>query len=89
MMPAAFALYNKYAPVGQTPVLRVPLTRNHVSAIGGITPEGRIFMQMQEYAYRAEHVVEFLRMLLHKTSRLTHGRDAHNFYLLICFRQRA
>src|SRR2546426_6220966 len=45
------------APVGQTPVLRVPLTRDHLSAIGGITPEGRIFMQTQEQAYRAEHVV--------------------------------
>lgn len=36
-----------YAPRGQTPVLRVRMTRDHVSAIGGITPEGRIFMQMQ------------------------------------------
>jgi len=42
------------------------LTRDHLSAIGGITPEGRIFMQMQERAYRAEHVVEFLRLLLRK-----------------------
>ena len=59
-------LVRTYAPIGQTPILRVPLTRDHLSAIGGITPEGRIFMQTQEYAYRAEHVVEFLRMLLRK-----------------------
>ncbi len=57
-----------YAPVGQTPVLQVPLTRDHLSAIGGITPQGRIFMQMQEQAYRAHHVVEFLRLLLRKVS---------------------
>ena len=57
-----------YASVGQTPVLRVPLTRDHLWAIGGITPEGRIFMQMQEQASRAEHVVEFLRLLLRKVS---------------------
>jgi len=55
-----------YAPVGQTPVLRVPLTRDHLSAIGGITPQGRIFMQMQERAYCAEDVVAFLRLLLRK-----------------------
>jgi transposase len=59
-------LVRTYAPVGQTPILRVKLTRDHLSAIGGITPEGRIFMQTQEQAYRAEHVVEFLRMLLCK-----------------------
>ena len=47
------------APVGQTPILRVPLTRDHLSAIGGITPQGRLFMQTQERAYRAEDVVEF------------------------------
>ena len=59
-------LVRTYAPVGQTPILRVPLTRDHLSAIGGITPEGRIFMQMQERAYRAEDVVAFLRLLLRK-----------------------
>src|SRR6266704_1981163 len=26
-----------YAPVGQTPILKVPLTRDHLSAIGGLT----------------------------------------------------
>lgn len=35
-------LVRTYAPVGHTPVLRVPLTRDHLSAIGGITPDGRI-----------------------------------------------
>lgn len=55
-----------YAPYGQTPVLRVPLTRDHVSAIGAITPDGRLFMQMQDHAYDAEDVVRFLRLLLRK-----------------------
>lgn len=59
-------LVRTYAPVEQTPILHVPLTRDHLSAIGGITPDGRIFMQMQEHAYRAEHVVAFLQMLLRK-----------------------
>lgn len=55
-----------YAKIGQTPVLRVPLTRDHLSAIGGITPDGRLFMQMQERGYKAEDVIRFLRMLLRK-----------------------
>jgi transposase len=57
-----------YAPRSQTPVLRVKLTRDHLSAIGGITEKGRIFMQMQERAYCAEDVVRFLRLLLRKVS---------------------
>jgi len=55
-----------YALRGHTPVLRVKLTHDHLSAIGGITKTGRIFMQMQERAYKAEDVVRFLRMLLRK-----------------------
>jgi transposase len=55
-----------YAPRGQTPVLRVKLTRDHLAAIGGITPQGRLFMQMQERAYKAEDVVRFVQLLLRK-----------------------
>jgi len=55
-----------YAPRGQTPVLRVKLTRDHLSAIGGITPDGRLFMQTQDHAYDAQAVVRFLRLLLRK-----------------------
>jgi transposase len=47
-------------------VLRVKLTRDHLSAMGGITPKGRLFMQMQERAYKSEDVVRFLRMLVRK-----------------------
>ena len=66
-------LVRTYAPVGQTPILRVPLTRDHLSAIGGIPPEGRIFLQMQEYAYRLEQVVEFLGMRFAQDPRETAG----------------
>src|SRR5215469_6470711 len=55
-----------WAPKGQTPVLRVPLTRDHLSAISGITADGRLFMQTQDYAYRSPDVVRFLRVLLRK-----------------------
>ena len=55
-----------WAPVGQTPVLRVKLTRDHLSAISGITPDGRLCMQVQDHAYNSEDVVRFLRLLLRK-----------------------
>ena len=53
-----------YAPVGQTPVIREYLTRDHLSAISGITPEGKLYMMVQEQAYRGPDVVNFLRHLL-------------------------
>jgi transposase len=53
-----------YAPVGQTPILRVSMRREHVSAISGITMDGRLFTQSQERAYRSVDVVGFLEHLL-------------------------
>ncbi len=53
-----------YAPVGQTPILQVKLTHDHLSAIGGITPQGRIFMQVQDHSYKGPDVVRFLQLLL-------------------------
>jgi hypothetical protein len=55
-----------WAPRGQTPVLRVKLTRDHLSAISAITPQGRLVMQVQDHAYSSEDVVRFLRLLLRK-----------------------
>jgi transposase len=55
-----------WAPCGRTPVLRVPLTHDHLSAMSGITPDGRLFMQTQEQAYHSPEVVGFLRLLLRK-----------------------
>ncbi len=55
-----------YAPCGHTPVLRVKLTHDHLSAIGAITPDGRLVMQSQDHAYCAHDVVRFLRLLLRK-----------------------
>ena len=36
-----------WAPRGQTPLLRVKLTHDHLSAISGITPDGGLFMQVR------------------------------------------
>ncbi len=54
------------APRGQTPVLRVKLTRDHLSAISGITLDGRLFMQVRPASYDAVAVVAFLQVLLRK-----------------------
>lgn len=55
-----------WAPCGQTPLLQVLLTHDHLAAISGITPDGRLFMQTQERAYHSDDVVRFLRVLLRK-----------------------
>lgn len=47
-------------------MLRVPLTHDHLAAISGITPDGRLFMQTQDHAYHSDDVVRFLRLLLRK-----------------------
>ena len=53
-----------YAPRGQTPILRVPLTRDHLSAISAITPAGKLYMMVQDCAFRGPTIVRFLRHLL-------------------------
>jgi transposase len=55
-----------WAPKGETPVLRVKLTHDHLSAISGITLDGRLFMQVREDAFDTEGVVGFLRVLRRK-----------------------
>lgn len=57
-----------WAPRGQTPVLRVPLTRDHLSSISGITADGHLFLQVRPASYDATGVVSFLRVLMRKIS---------------------
>ena len=52
-----------YVPVGQTPIIRAPLSRDHLSARGGITPEGKLCLMVQERAYQGIDVVGFLKHL--------------------------
>ena len=44
--------------------MRTPLTRDHLSAISAVTPEGRLFTHVQEKAFRGPAIVTFLRQLL-------------------------
>jgi hypothetical protein len=57
-----------WAPRGETPVLRVPLTRDHLSSISGITLDGRLFLQVRLCSYDSAAVVGFLRVLMRKIS---------------------
>ncbi len=52
-----------YAPVGQTPILKGKLTRDHLSTLGAITTEGKIIMQCQDHSYKGPDVVRFVQWL--------------------------
>lgn len=67
LLPAAV---RTYAPRGQTPILRVPLTWDHLSVISAITPDGRLFMMIQAVAFTGVTIVRFLKHLL----RHLHGQ---------------
>jgi transposase len=53
-----------YAPRGQTPILRLPLSRDHLAVISGITPDGRLLLHVQEHPYKSPDIVRFLKHLL-------------------------
>lgn len=53
-----------YAPRGHTPTLHVPVTHDHLAAIGGVTPDGTLLLQVQARPLRSPDVVRFLRHLL-------------------------
>jgi transposase len=52
------------APIGQTPMLREWWTRDHLSAIGAISPEGKLYFHGQGGALSSEDVIAFLEHLL-------------------------
>jgi transposase len=53
-----------YAPVGKTPILHEHMSRDHLSAMSGITLEGKLYMVEQEKAFKGEDVVRFLKHLM-------------------------
>jgi transposase len=53
-----------YAPVGKTPILKENLTRDHLSAMSGITLDGKLYMMEQDRAFKGEDVVRFLKHLM-------------------------
>jgi transposase len=53
-----------YAPVGHTPILRNWWTRDHLSAISAISPEGKLYFHSQDHPINSEDVTAFLAHLL-------------------------
>src|SRR5512135_3894897 len=53
-----------YAPEGLTPVLRAKQTRDHLSVMGGMTPEGRVYTLVRPESLNGLHCIEFLLHLL-------------------------
>jgi transposase len=52
-----------YAPRGQTPVLVERQTRNHLSVMGGCTPDGRLYVLVRKEALNGQHTITFLEHL--------------------------
>lgn len=53
-----------YAPRGQTPILKEWQTRDHLSVMGGLTPQGKIYTLVRQESLNGLHTVEFLLHLL-------------------------
>jgi transposase len=53
-----------YAPEARTPVLREKLTRDHLSVMGGMTPEGKVYTLVRQESINGLHCMEFLIHLL-------------------------
>lgn len=78
-----------WSPVGRTPVLAGPVRRDHLSVIGGLTLEGKLYLHVHESSIRSRHAVQFVRhllmhipediLLLWDSSRIHKGRELAEF----------
>ena len=69
-----------YAPIGQTPILKAPLTRDHFSVIGAITPDGKLYVHIQDKAFNGANESRTIRLTLGgrihpKTDRYQHRQE--------------
>ena len=56
-------LVRTYAPEAHTPVIREQQTRDHLSVMGGMTPEGKVYTLARQETLNGLHSVEFLAHL--------------------------
>ena len=56
-------LVRTYAPKGRTPVIRERQTRDHLSVMGGMTPEGKAYTLVRQKSLNGLHCIEFLTHL--------------------------
>ena len=52
-----------YAPAGQTPLLKEYLSRDHLSMIGAVTADGRLYLHQHEHPIRQQEVISFLKRI--------------------------
>jgi transposase len=57
------AVVKTYGPEGQTPIVDEWLTRDHLSIMGGLTTEGRVYTLVRQKALTGVETVEFLEHL--------------------------
>jgi hypothetical protein len=57
------AVVRTWAPVGETPILRCKLTRDHYSVISAITPTGELYLTMRTKAFDSAGIIAFLDQL--------------------------
>lgn len=60
-------LVRTYAPEAQTPVIREKQTRDHLSVLGGMTPQGKVYTLARQESLNGLHCIEFLAHLLRVT----------------------
>jgi transposase len=53
-----------WAPVGETPVVKFPLRGGRLSAISGVTMDGRVYFRMNDGSVKAGEVATFVRHIL-------------------------
>jgi transposase len=58
------AVVRTYAPRGQTPVLDIPLTHDHLSVMGALTLDGSLFTWIQDHSVKGSDIVRFLKHVL-------------------------
>jgi transposase len=57
------------APEARTPVIREKVTRDHLSAMGGMTPQGKVYTLVRQESLNGLHTIEFLAHLLRGAGR--------------------
>ena len=58
-----------YGPKGKTPIIDKWSSRDHLSVMGGFTPEGKVYTLVRPEALTSAHSVVFLEHLLRQTQR--------------------
>jgi transposase len=57
-------LVRTYAPRARTPVICQKQTRDHLSVMGGVTPQGKVYTLARQESLNGSHAIEFLVHLL-------------------------